>query len=204
MLSNIIRLFGRRPVVTDIKEVGRHGDGDLPDSDVSCQPSSSKKRREDGVAFLPDRDCGNNKLSVDSNDDLDVIEIKKEMEGSNDNDITNAVLATAPDCNPYEKISDLKTQLRIAEANHNTLQESASAHLICSSCKQLPRTLPLFSCTNHHKSCINCTSSKFSTCQTCSKPLLEESSPLLASLLSSFSRCCTWANTGYSYKSILK
>ena len=33
---------------------------------------------------------------------------------------------------------------------------------------------------------------------------LQGSSPLLASLLSSFSRCCTWANTGYSYKSILK
>ena len=202
MFSYAIRLFGQRPAVSDIKEEeGKHGD--LPDSNVNCQPSSSKKRRED-ICYLPDNNCGIIKSSVNSNDKLDIIEIKEELEVSYDDENGNPDLATASQSNSYEKTSELESQLRTAEANLKILQEAASAPLMCSSCKQLPRTLPLFSCTNHHKSCSNCMSFKLSTCPTCSKPLLEESSPLLASLLSSLSRSCTWANMGCNYKSVLE
>jgi len=104
-----------------------------------------------------------------------------------------------------KKVSELEKQLGVALANLDFIETAVSAPLLCSICKQLPRSLPISSCTSHHKICQSCCSSlKVSTCRTCSKPLVKESSPLLSTLLTYLRRTCTWSNMGCSFQSLLE
>ena len=98
---------------------------------------------------------------------------------------------------------DVEQLLSIATTELKFLHSSASAPLLCSICKQLPRSLPISSCNKQHKCCKTCSSSKISSCPTCSHPLYKESSPLLAALLSSLSRNCTWSTMGCFFHSRL-
>jgi len=102
-----------------------------------------------------------------------------------------------------EEMSGLEEQLATATTELKFLHSSVSSPILCCICRKLPRSLPLYSCNSHHKLCSTC-SSKQPRCPICSKPLYQETSPMLTALLSSLSRHCSWSHLGCSYHSRLE
>ena len=93
---------------------------------------------------------------------------------------------------PPDDVTALKEEL-------SSLQKAVTETLACCQCGQLPRSLPVSSCSKHHHLCDRC--SVANLCPSCSSPLHTTTSPLLTSLLSSIRRPCFWAETGCTFSS---
>jgi len=195
MLGQLTRLFGIQPVDTEDEmndmienESDKYSKRQVEDCGDAI---SSKKVRTEGEMYNEqERDVEKEKnLTGDHHavigEDLGVIGQKKNV------------------LQYEEKMSVMEEELSTATTELKFLHSSVSSPILCSICKKLPRSLPIYSCNSHHKFCSIC-SSKLSGCPVCSKPLCKESSPLLTALLSSLSRYCTWSSLGCSYQSRLK
>ena len=161
MLGKISRLFGGKQQHSGITErdcSSKRQDGDGWDA------SSSKKVRVEAVELV----CKPGGDGTDQKDDQDVVVIKEEMTEDADD---NSVKFETSEEGKTEAGHDLNNQtllekeLTTAHADLTLLHSSASAPILCSVCKQLPRSLPISSCNRHHKICMTC-SSKMSDCPT--------------------------------------
>ena len=81
----------------------------------------------------------------------------------------------------------------------SSLQKSVTDTLACCRCGQLPRSLPVSSCSRHHHLCDRCSAATI--CPSCSSPIHTTTSPLLSSLLASIRRPCCWSEAGCTFSS---
>jgi len=97
-----------------------------------------------------------------------------------------------------------ENELNLLKAEFTSLHEAVVSNISCFKCGRLPRSLPISSCSSHHRLCDGCTAlhSTGDQCSICLSPLTLEKSPLLAALLHCVRRPCQWSsNNGCEYSS---
>merc|ERR1719341_1960626 len=76
---------------------------------------------------------------------------------------------------------EVENELNLLKAEFTSLHDAVVANISCFKCGRLPRSLPIISCTSHHRLCDGCTAQNSGDqCSTCYSPLTSENSPLLA------------------------
>ena len=102
------------------------------------------------------------------------------------------------------EVTELKLELSTVQTYVSSLHSAVETSLTCCSCHQLPRSLPISSCTtNHHPVCDKCLVLSTDTlhCPVCCSSLVTHTSPLLTRLLSTIRRPCCWSGDGCTVSS---